>query len=408
MKKKNAFFQGSIGFALAGLAIAGCVQAERPGTASSTISGHEGAGALALFPVLDAAAEPGENVVISPASIDLAFGLLHAGARGDTLVQLEEILPPPPDPMGFESDRKDVRVSIFNALFLDRDFRFRNSYLRETRNTYKAEAEAVDFTDPQASADTINAWAKQATEGLIPKVITPESIDEAMVALLANALYFEGLWRTKLESQQQLPFLFGSGEERPFTFVGDVFETPYTRSKGWEAVRLSYRNPRYAMDIMIPEAREIMAEAPSLEFIEQMKLRLDKQKGELVQVQIPQFETDYSMSLVDPLKALGLTLPFDKARADLTGIADPGQQRIVVDEVRHVTKLQVYDEGTKAAAVTTISIIVVGARFLPKDPIPFRADRPFIVVLRDLERESVLFIGRIADPQPFDPEVLEP
>ena len=393
---------------LAILAAAGCAPVDGPKSASVSSSEQQRSGALALFPVLDAEAKPEENVVISPASIDLAFGLLHAGARGDTRQQIEDILPPPADPLGFESDERDVRVNLSNALFLDRDFRFRDSYLRETRRTYEAEAETVDFADKQASADTINAWANEATEGLIPEVIAPSGIEDTMIAVLANALYFEGLWRTKLMSQQELPFLFGNGEEKPFTFVGETFDTLYTKSSGWEAIRLPYRNPRYAMDIMIPEDREIMPAAPSLEFIERMKLRLDDEDPELVRVQIPQFETDYSQSLVASLQKLGLTLPFSEVEADLSGIAEPGQRPISVSEVKHVTKLQVYDEGTKAAAVTTISIVVSGARLLPKEPILFRADRPFIVVLRDLERDAVLFIGRIADPQPFDPQVIEP
>ncbi|MBY6127732.1 serpin family protein [Qipengyuania aquimaris] len=393
---------------LAILAAAGYAPVDRPEGASVSSSEQQRSGALALFPVLDAEAKPEENVVISPASIDLAFGLLHAGARSDTRQQIEDILPPPADPLGFESDERDVRVNISNALFLDRDFRFRDSYLRETKRTYEAEAETVDFTDRQASADRINAWANEATEGLIPEVIAPSGIEDTMVALLANALCFEGLWRTKLTSQQELPFLFGSGDEKPFTFVGETFDTLYTKSSGWEAIRLPYRNPRYAMDIMIPEDREIMSAAPSLEFIERMKLRLDDEDPELVRVQIPQFETDYSQSLVASLQKLGLTLPFNEVEADLSGIAEPGQRPISVSEVKHVTKLQVYDEGTKAAAVTTISIVLSGGRLLPKEPILFRADRPFIVVLRDLERDAVLFIGRIADPQPFEPEVIEP
>lgn len=405
MKKSSALRAGLL-VALVCLAAPACTQVERPNSGSQTE--RQRSGALELFPVLDAAAKPRDNVVISPASIDLAFGLLHLGAQGDTREQIEAILPPPADPLGFESDERDVRVTISNALFLDRDFRFRDSYLVGTRNIYEAEAQTVDYSDEEASADTINAWAKEATEGLIPRVISPLSIDDSMIAVLANALYFEGLWRTKLMSSEELPFLFGSGEEKPFTFVGETLDMPYTRYRGWEAIRLPYRNPRYAMDFLIPEDRKIMEAAPSLEFIERMKQSLDGDETEPVRVEIPQFETDYGESLVEPLKALGLTMPFDPLNADLGGIAEPGQRRIVVDAVQHITKLQVYDEGTKAAAVTTMSIVTTSARRLPREPILFRADRPFIVVLRDLERDAVLFIGRIADPQPFDPEVVEP
>lgn len=219
---------------------------------------------MALFPILDAEAEESENVVISPASIDLAFGLLHAGARGETQAQIEALLPPPDNLLGFESDRKDVRVSISNALFLDDRYRFRDSYVSQLRRTYEAKAVPTDFTDKQGAADTINDWADEATEGLIPQVINPDAIDANMVAVLANALYFDGLWETKLMSSSRHPFLFGNGSEQPFTFVGETFDTPYANMDGWEAIRLPYRNDRYAMDIIMPGDREIMATAPSL------------------------------------------------------------------------------------------------------------------------------------------------
>ncbi|MBX7532576.1 serpin family protein [Qipengyuania sp. 1XM1-15A] len=393
--------------AAAGLTLAACsAQTEGPQSAGPSGTGG-GGGALALFPILDAEAEPDENVVISPVSIDLAFGLLHAGARGETRTQLEQYLPPLADPMGYETDKDDVKVAISNALFLDDRFRFRDSYVSQLRREYEAKAIATDFTDKQGAADTINSWADDATEGLIPEVIPPAAITPDMIAVLANALYFDGLWETKLMSSSQHPFLFGSGREAPFTFVGETFETPYARVKGWKSVRLPYRNDRYAMDILMPSDREIMAAAPPLELIERLKQELDGDETELVRVEIPQFETDFAISLNDTLMSLGVTLPFDEVRVDLSGLAEPGQRPIVVSDVRHVTKLQVYDEGTKAAAVTTISIVLTGGRVLPKDPILFRADRPFIAVLRDLERDAVLFIGRISDPQPFDPEVAE-
>lgn len=368
----------------------------------------DGAGAIGLFPILDENAGREANVVLSPVSIDLAFGLLHEGARGETKAQIERLIPPPSDPMGFESNTDYVELAISNALFLDREFRFRKEYVAETRKKYEAEAITVDFSAKQAASDTINGWADKATEGLIQQVISPEAIDLSTIAILANALYFEGLWETKLGETSQHPFLFGTGSEKPFKFVGETFETPHAKGDGWEAVRLPYRNERYAMDIIMPARREVMAAAPSLTRIEQLKLALDESEGRLVQVEIPQFETDFAEGIKRPLIGLGLTLPFDPVNADLFGMVEPGQKPVSVSEVRHVTKLQVYDEGTKAAAVTTISIVVTGGRLVRGNPIQFRADRPFVIVLRDLQRDVILFIGRIADPQPFEPTRTDP
>lgn len=382
----------------------GCAATGSGQSAALTRSTDSGGGAEKIFPIIDAEAGPTRNAVISPVSIDLAFGLLHAGARGETRAQLEKILPPPALPLEFESDEQDVRVSISNALFLDRRFRFQSAYLDEVRATYDANAIGVDFREKQASADTINGWADEATEGLIPTVIAPSQIKESMIAVLGNALYFEGLWQTKLERGGKMPFLFGSGENRDFTFMGKVLTIPHARHREWEAIRLPYRNPRYVMDVIIPSERVVMETAPSLRTIERIKRKLDDDEGQLVSLAMPEFESDFAESIKKPLQAIGLTSPFGDATTDLSGITVPGQGTPAVNDVRHFTKLQVFDEGTKAAAVTTLGIVVVSGRRYKTPPIRFEADRPFLVVLRDLERDAMLFIGRIADPKPYEPE----
>ena len=387
--------------------LAGCVTtpAETNNSAPQTPAERQASGALALFPTLDAKAGPTENVVYSPASVDQAFGLLRLGAAGATADQLDAILPAPPNADYLRTDKDDVEVRIANALFLSNDFRFRDSYVRAAGSRYDATAKRIDVSQPKVSADFINAWADAATEGLIPQVMDASGIKPDLVAILANALYFDGKWEQKLVHGSQRDFLFGDGSEKPFKFVGDVQSRKLVKADGWQALRLPYRNARYAMDIVIPDKRRVIAESPSLDRIEQLDSALDSAEPELVDIAIPQFEVDYNTSLKPMLLALGLTLPFDMDKADLSAMAEPGQTPVWVSDVRHLTKLQVFDEGTRAAAVTTISIITTAGRAYSVPPIPFVADRPFMIVIRDLEEDEVLFIGRISDPQAFEPEV---
>ena len=363
---------------------------------------------MALFPILDREAGPGANVVYSPASVDQAFGLLRLGAAGDTAEQLDAILPAPRNADYLRTDSDDVEVRLANALFLSKDFRFRQSFVDTAKRRYDAQAVPIDVSEPQQAAGTINSWADKATDGLIPRVIEPSGIKPELVAVLANALYFDGKWETKLTHGEMRRFLFGSGQEKDFRFVGEVLSMAHVSRGGWEAVRVPYRNDRYAMDIIMPEQRRVMDEAPGAERIAALADELGRTKPRLVSLSIPQFEVDYSAGLIPALRGLGLTAPFSEIEADLSQLAEPGQQPLVVDSVRHVTKLQVFDEGTRAAAVTTISIVLTAGRVYQTEPIPFIADRPFVIVIRDLEASEVLFIGRIADPQEFTPEVQEP
>lgn len=372
---------------------------------SDTLVDREASGALALFPILDREAGPDKNVVYSPASVDQAFGLLRLGASGDTAAQLDAILPAPRSADYLRTDKDDVEVRIANALFLSDDFRFRESYLVSARRRYDATAQAIDVAKPDASAKQINSWADKATEGLIPEVISPSAITPDLVAVLANALYFDGKWQQKLLHGSTRDFLYGDGSERPFKFVGDVQEQKLVETGGLTALRLPYRNTRYAMDIIVPSKRGVMRTAPQTDRIESMGKALDAATPRPVDIAIPQFEVEYDTGLVPTLQALGLTLPFQKDRADLSALVEPGQTPVWVSDVRHLTKLQVFDEGTRAAAVTTVSIITTGSRIYRVKPVPFVADQPFVIVIRDLQEGEVLFIGRIADPQEFTPEV---
>lgn len=360
-------------------------------------------GAMALLPVLDAEVGAAENLFYSPASIEQAFGVLELGAAGETRSQLRSVLPPPRDAKGLAGKGDGVEVRLANALWLSDKWRFNPQFVAQAADRYGATAEALDFSQQDASAARINAWADGATQGLIPKVVGPDAIDPDGAAFITNALYFDGLWQTPFDGREQAPFLFGNGQNRPFTLMRETITAPLVKRGEWSAVRLAYQNPRYAMDVIMPTDRVVMRRAPAVDEISAIASDLGKAAPSRVLMRLPQFEVDYDAGLVPPLQAIGLTLPFDAAAADLSGIAQPGQRRVVVDAVRHIAKLQVFDIGTRAAAVTVMRIVPTAARIEPTAPVPFTADRPFVVVIRDLERGEVLFVGRIADPQPFEP-----
>ena len=386
------------------LALAACAT---PQSAENTggVADRDVSRAMALFPILDEKAGPEKNVVYSPASVDQAFGLLRLGAAGETADQLDAILPAPRNADYLRTDEKDVEVRLANALFLSDQFRFRKSYVDAAKSRYDATSELIDVSKPKPASDTINAWADEATDGLIPEVVSPQAITPDLVAILANALYFDGKWETKLTGGDQRNFLHGNGIDAPFKFVGKVLSLQRVEKGGWSAVRLPYANERYAMDVIMPTKRRVMDETPSPRAIEEFGSALGEAKLQLSDLLIPQFEVDYETSLKEPLMALGLTKPFTIGQADLSLMAEPGQLPLMVSEARHVTKLQVFDAGTRAAAVTTISIILTAGTIYKTDPVPFHADRPFIMVIRDLKENEILFVGRISDPQPFEPVV---
>lgn len=384
---------------LAPLMLAACATAPVATSAPPPAAAPSGDGAMALFAVLDREAGPARNVVYSPASVEQAFGLLQLGAGGGTREQLEQMLPAPVDAASLENAGPAVRVKVANALWLSKDFQFRDSFLADTRTRYDAVAERIDVAQPDATAKRINAWADKATEHLIPSIVEPQAITPDLLAMLTNALFFEGKWQEYFRDEASRPFLYGDGHEEPFDLMQDRAARRTVDSGGWRALRLPYADTRYVMDVIMPAERKAMAQAPSLDRIAALGKALDGAHEQQVNIRLPRFEISYEAGLIPGLKAIGLTLPFCDSCADFAPMLAPGQPPVVVGDVRHMARLQVFDEGTRAAAVTAISIVVTSAPIQPPKVIDFTVDRPFIAVIRDRTLGKVLFVARVAAPQ---------
>ena len=358
-------------------------------------------------------AQPDENVVYSPTSVAQALGLVHLGSAGATRGQIEQFLAMGADEAGdrmlaaraerLQDTERGVTVNIANTLFLSEDWRFRPTFLQTARQIYGAEPNRVDFlNNPGGAAETINAWAARETKGLIPKVVSADSIQREAAAYLANATYFEAEWTQSFKVSQMRPFLFGDGRERPFRLMKNEGQFATASMGEWRGLRMTYgfEKRRFAFDVMIPSRRVADAEAPTHAAIEAMATALSNAAPSSVRLWLPRFEADMQANLIPPLRATGLTLPFDRNRADLSAMAEPGQRQLYIGEAFQAAKLQVYENGTKAAAVTMMVAMPVSAP-PPFEGSEFVVDRPFVFAIRDLETGEILFLGRIADPKPF-------
>lgn len=376
-----------------------------------------GSDPLALFSLLESEAAPGDNIVYSPISTMQAIGLVQLGARGETASQIEAVLGIREGETGAKRlkgirealvrDTQGATVRIANALFLADDYRFASAYLDVASRLFGAEIDTLDFKkQPNQAVAIMNDWANKATEGLMPQVVDPSNLNREAAAYLANATFFKGEWQQTFRGGRDAPFLFGDGNERDFHLMEGKFSVPLAEVRGWRAVRLAYgsqgeiEGARFVMDVMMPTRRE--ANIPPLggEAIGQIAAALDAATPRDVLVEMPRFEADMRRDLIEPLRALGLTLPFDPAHADLSGMSDPDSKRLYIEEAFQVAKLQVYEQGTRAAAVT-VAVPVPVSMPPPFEGIQFTVDRPFVFAIRDLETDTVLFVGRIASPDSY-------
>ena len=402
---------------LFGLATAACAQiagedSSEPAPAASLVDTYDAGDPLALWPQLVDGASAGENIVYSPVSTAQALGLVHLGAQGETARQIEAFLDMG---VGDAADRglavqrarfssmagSRVRVKISNALFLSNDFKFRSAYTEGARSLYSAETMAVDFDDrPAQAAAAINLWVNRATEGLIPQVTDTAAIKRDAAAYLINATYFEGAWSDRFTKIEDSKFLFGDGETRPFKLMSREGNYATAQGGGWKAVRLPYDDQRYALDLMLPTQRLSILPVISPARIGALGDAQSASDRKPIRPIVPRFQASMRRDLIPPLLAAGLSLPFDRDRADLTAMIEQDGPRLFIDEAFQMAKLEVFETGTRAAAATVMVPVPVSAP-PPFEGEDFRVDRPFLFALRDLETGAVLFFGRIMNPEAY-------
>jgi len=350
-----------------------------------------------------AAAEESGNLFLSPLSASMALGMAMAGAEGSTFDQMRSTL-------GFGTLSKDqigegyrgligllrgldekVEFEIANSMWFREGFPVRSSFLSFVTQYFDASARTLDFRSPVAVA-TINGWVAERTRNRIPTIVEPP-IPAETVAYLINAIYFKGDWTERFDPSRTRtePFRGVSGA-RNVLLMGREGSFRYTESGSYQAVELPYGGQAFAMTVVLPRpglSLDSFVAGLDQAGWDQLTQRLGPGRGT---VHLPRFSMEYKRSLVDDLRALGMTDAFDDFRASFPGISE-STARLVLTEVLQKTFVAVDEKGTEAAAVTSVEVGVVSA----PAPFVFRADRPFLFVLRERLSGTVLFVGMIRE-----------
>ena len=346
-----------------------------------------------------------ENLMLSPLSASVALTMLLNGSDGATYDQIHEMLGYAPDQdlpqinASYQSLRTQllaadpqVQFALANAVFYRDDFgpNIQTPFLDAMRASFDAETAGLDFASPSA-LDVINGWASDNTNGKIPKVL--DRLDPDLVMLLMNALYFKGTWTTEFDEAATAPAAFtladGSTVQVP-TMSGEV-EARRAQGEGYRAIELPYGRRNFSMVVLVPDGPLGEATDELATLWADASRQLDgSDTWAPVPVRMPRFTFETDELLNEPLQTLGMVDAFD-GRADLSRIA-PG---LNVSFVKQNTFIDVNEEGTEAAAVTTIGIAVESS-----GPAPFVVDRPFVFALRERTTGTLLFIGQVADPRP--------
>jgi len=347
-----------------------------------------------------------DNLMLSPLSASTALTMLLNGCGGDTYSQLQETLRYPSGMTTAEineaykslvdqllkADPK-VKLALANAIFYRSGFIVKQPFLATMSKDYRATVEALNFASP-AALNTINKWAGDNTNGKIPKVL--DEIDANAVMFIMNALYFKGSWSYRFDKTGTMDRLFypdGGSAVYVSTMKGEV-GAKVVSGNDYRAVEMPYGRSNFTMVVIVPTATlaEFNSTFTNLVWNSITGAFDNTDEFEKLFVYMPKFKFSYEKYLNDQLKSMGMVDAFLAEKADLSGISDQG---IFVDFVKQNTFVEVDEEGTEAAAVTTIGI---RDSFNP-EPREFIVDKSFIFAIRERTTNTLLFIGQVVKPE---------
>ncbi len=360
---------------------------------------------LKLFKEINKA-EQDKNIFISPLSISMALGMTLNGANGETQAAMEQTL----ELAGLTTDEinrsyqsliklltnldRKVIFKIANSIWYRQGWTFEEAFINLNKTYFDALVQSLDFDDPNA-ASIINKWVKDNTNGLIEEIVEPP-INPLTVMFLINAIYFKGTWTYEFDKELTQDDLFTllDGSQKTVPMMKLNGDLQYFENELFQAVDLPYGNELFSMTILLPRQGVDVNNLVSQFSRDNWEQWIGSFSEEPVDLCLPKFRLEYETKLNDVLKSLGMAVAFDPYQADFSRMYT-GPEDMYISKVKHKTFVEVDEEGTEAAAVTSVEVTDTSAG--PKG-IVMKVDHPFVLVIRENKSQTLLFMGKIVEP----------
>jgi serine protease inhibitor len=358
--------------------------------------------AFDIFREVLKSAPESNNIIISPLSISSALSMTLNGANATTRDSMIKALRLRDITIGevnqsykdlaaaLLSVDKRVLMSIANSVWIENNFVVKKPFTDVLAGSYNAESKYFDISDPTVPAQ-INSWIESKTNGLIKNMI--DKLNDNSVMLLINAIYFKGKWKVEFEKDatSNRPFsrTDGSNVEVPSMHQAETHRV--YQGNGYTLAELPYGQGNFVIDILLPDNNTLTSVTPLLTDtgFKNMVSNLSDKK---VNLYLPRFKYGYKKTLKEILSLMGMGIAFTDA-ADFSNISDLS---LLINEVTHQAFIETNEEGTEAAAATVVDIGVTSIG--PNDPILVDINHPFIYIIRETTTNSVIFMGKVADP----------
>lgn len=364
---------------------------------------------LKLLRQLAAPKKADRNLFVSPLSISMALGMTHTGAASGTARAMEDTLAL----TGLsaqeinESYRSlldvlvkldpQVELSLANSIWYRLGLPVSASFLESNRTFFDAQTSGLDFQDPQA-AGTINRWVSDKTRGRVSEIVE-SPIDPELVMFLINAVYFKGSWTAHFDQPSTHPAAFqlidGTSKQVPMMTHKKEIKLRRAGNADWDAAELDYGGQAFAMTLLLPKAgQDLFQVVERLDAAQFSSLTSSLSPTQGI-VQMPKLKLEYAEQLKSALAAMGMAVAFG-SDADFSGMCEPATAcppgSLFISEVRHKTFVEVNEQGTEAAAATSVEM---GRKAVE---LPVQVNRPYVFAIRERLSGTILFLGLIVDP----------
>jgi len=346
------------------------------------------------------------NIFMSPLSASMALGMTMNGAAGPTFDEMRAALAFGTRPAAEINASYRSLIDMLRALDPTVDFRIANSiwyragfpfeqtFLDESRQFFDARVSGLDFASSNA-VPSINDWVRQSTNGKIDKIVDGP-IPNDVVMYLINAIYFNGSWTTRFDRNQTRtePFHTIGGTTAPIAMMRRTDTIRVAETADAQVVDLPYGGGAYTMTILLPKEGKSLRDVVATLTADAWQAAVTGATARSVELQMPKFTLRWEALLNDPLQALGMRQAFQGDVADFTRMSRDAGNRLYISKVKQKAFVDVHEEGTEAAAVTSVEIRVTCAC----GPQVIRIDRPFVFAIRERLSGTVLFLGKIVRP----------
>jgi serpin B len=358
------------------------------------------------------AQEKANNLIFSPASISAALTLAYGGARGQTAAEMARVLDLPADDelahraqadflrktrAAVKPGQRPFELALANAIWGQKQVQWRPEYLALAKQHYDAGLRTVDFqSDPEAARQEINAWVAQNTANKIAELLAPGTIHREIRLVITNAVYFKADWLEPFEKEATTPqpFFLADGRKTTKLTMHQVGQFRYREDNDSQVLELPYRGDTLAMVIILPKPGVSLKKLEDQLTKEALTKWTSGLQSQRVSVYLPKFEFRASLQLAKTLADLGMPLAFSDL-ADFSGMSE--EVSLKIERVIHQAFVAVDEKGTEAAAATAITMKPTAAP-VEERPVQFRADRPFLFLIRERQGDTILFLGRLMEP----------